>query len=406
MLPIPFTQPNHSRLVRRSGAAAKAGEALRVEVVTDPHEFVVLRTRWNALLRESRSDCIFLTWEWLSAWWTHLSGDRSLHILLAWDGDELVGIAPLVRSRGTLPWLSRLEFLGTGFAGSDYLDLIVQPDLERDVAQAFAASLRQSSDTLHLDHLPPDSIAASSLVDPLAAGAWTAMQTMVGTCPYIPLAGHTWDSYLGSIGSAHRANLRRRLRGIDRQFAVQFTRVRNDEERREGLETLISLHNRRWDTRGGSTAFPTTECRAFHYDVTRMALARGWLRLYELRLDDEIVAATYCFIYGGRCYFYQGAFDDRYQQQSVGMVAMGLTIKAALDESAREFDMLFGVESYKWLWARHARSLHRIDLFPSDLAGRVHHSTVRATRSARTLVRRIFPRRSCTSNIPPAGAVC
>ena len=118
------------------------------------------------------------------------------------------------------------------------------------------------------------------------------------------------------------------------------------------------------------------------------------------------MAATYCFTYGGRCYFYQGAFDDRYQQQSVGMVAMGLTIKAAVEEGAREFDMLFGVESYKWLWARHVRSLHRIDLFPSDLAGRVHHGTVRATRSARTLVRRIFPRRSCTSNIPPAGAVC
>jgi CelD/BcsL family acetyltransferase involved in cellulose biosynthesis len=102
------------RLVRRSGAAAKADEALRVEVVTDPHEFVALRTRWNALLRESRSDCIFLTWEWLSAWWTHLSGDRLLHILLAWDGDDLVGIAPLVRSRGALPWLSRLEFPAPG----------------------------------------------------------------------------------------------------------------------------------------------------------------------------------------------------------------------------------------------------------------------------------------------------
>ena len=53
-----------------------------------------------------------------------------------------------------------------------------------------------------------------------------------------------------------------------------------------------------------------------------MTLQRGWLRLYELRLNDEVAAATYCFSYDGRCYFYQGAFDDRYQQHSVGMVAM------------------------------------------------------------------------------------
>ena len=121
---------------------------------------------------------------------------------------------------------------GTGFAGSDYLDLIVRPEFELEVGKAFVASLRQSSDTLHLDHLPADSIAASSVVDPLAAGAWTAMQTVAGTCPYIPLAGQTWDSYLGSIGSAHRANLRRRLRALDRQFAVRFAPVRTDEERR------------------------------------------------------------------------------------------------------------------------------------------------------------------------------
>ena len=395
MLPIPFTRPDRSRAA-----------SLRVGCVTQVEDFEALRAPWNALLRESRSDGFFLTWEWLHAWWTHLRGDLTLHLVLAWDGDELVGAAPLARTRATVPWLSRLEFLGTGFAGSDYLDVIVKRDREAEVTQAIAGALLGPSHALHLDHLPPDSVAGSSLVDRLAAKAWTSMQTTVGTCPYIPLAGHSWDSYLASIGSAHRANFRRRLRNLDRDFDVRFARVSNDEERREGLETLMSLHNRRWDTRGGSTAFPSPACRAFHYDVTHRALDRGWLRLYELRLNDVVAAATYCFSYNGCFYFYQGAFDHRYQQHSVGMVAMGLTIRAAIEEGAREFDMLFGVESYKWLWARHARSLHRLDLFPSDLAGRVHHGTVRAERTMRAVARRILPRRSCTSNVPPAGAVC
>src|SRR5574342_1206990 len=115
MVPIPFTRPERS-----------TGQALRVEVVADARDFAALRTRWNALLRDSRSDSIFLIWEWLHAWWTHLRGDRALHILLVWEGGELVGVAPLARSRRTPPWLSRLEFLGTGFAGSDYLDLIAR----------------------------------------------------------------------------------------------------------------------------------------------------------------------------------------------------------------------------------------------------------------------------------------
>ena len=396
MLPIPSTRPD------RSAAAAP----LRVELVTRADDFAALRAPWAALLRDSRSDCFFLTWEWLHAWWTHLSDSFSLNLILVWDGDDLVGIAPLARPRTPLPWLSRLEFLGTGFAGSDYLDVIVQRDREREIARTISNALVTSNLALHLDHLPPESVVASMLVDGVAAGAWTSMHAEVGTCPYIPLAGHSWDSYLASLGSAHRANLRRRLRGLEREFDVRFARVTTEDERRDALATLVGLHNRRWDERGGSTAFATPACRAFHADVTRRALDRGWLRLYELRLNDAVAAATYCFSYNGRVSFYQGAFDDRYQQHSVGMVAMGLTIRAAIDEGAHEFDMLYGVESYKWLWARQARELHRLDLFPSGLAGRIHHGTVRAERAARSLVRRIIPRRSCASNTHPAGGVC
>ena len=394
MLPIQSTRPD------------PRSAHLRVDRVVDTQAFDALRGPWNDLIRDSRADSVFLTWEWLNAWWTLLGGDRDLQVIVVWDGDELVGLAPLARTRRMLPWLSRLEFLGTGGAGSDYLDVVVRHGYEDASAQAIADALVSSKQALHFDHLPSDSVVASALVHRIAARSWTSLQNAAGTCPYILLAGHSWDSYLASIGAAHRANFRRRLRALDRQGAVRFARVSNEAERREVLQTLMSLHNRRWDIRGGSTAFPTPACRAFHYGVTRRMLERGWLRLYALRLNDVITAATYCFSYNGRFYFYQGAFDDRFQQHSVGMVAMGLTIRAAIEEGAREFDMLYGVESYKWLWARHARSLHRIELFPPDTVGRLHHRIVRAERTVRTLARRMFPRKPCHSNLPPAGVAC
>jgi hypothetical protein len=43
---------------------------------------------------------------------------------------------------------------------------------------------------------------------------------------------------------------------------------------------------------------------------------------------------------------------------------MGLTIRAAIDEGAAEFDMLWGVEPYKFLWARDRRELRNIQSFP------------------------------------------
>ena len=86
---------------------------------------------------------------------------------------------------------------------------------------------------------------------------------------------------------------------------------------------------------------------------------------------------------------------------------MGLTIKAAIEEGAREFDMLCGVESYKWLWARRralARTHRSVSVRTSRAACITAPSAPRA--AARTLARRIFPRRSCDFERPPAGAVC
>ena len=73
---------------------------------------------------------------------------------------------------------------------------------------------------------------------------------------------------------------------------------------------------------------------------------------------------------------HQHGFDDRYRTYSLGLVLMGLTIRAAIDEGTREFDMLWGVEPYKFLWTRDVCALQRIELFPSDLGGALQRRAV------------------------------
>jgi CelD/BcsL family acetyltransferase involved in cellulose biosynthesis len=364
-----------------------------------------LRPEWNDLLAKSAANRPFLTWEWLHTWWAYLRGSRSLRILTVRDGRDLIAIAPFALGSARLPWLSHLEFLGTGYAGSDYLDLIVRRDREAAGVAALGGWIAAQKLSLHLDHLPTHSLAAQ-LVRRATANGWTAIANASGICPFVPVAGHSWDSYLATVGSAHRANFRRRFRALSREFTVTFTRAQTEADRQAQLSTLISLHNTRWNKRGGSTAFPDQGCQAFHDEATRLALQGGWLRLFELRLNDTPVAATYCFAYDGRYYFYQGAFDERYRQYSVGLVAMGLTIRAAIEEGATDYDLLYGDESYKWLWARETRTLERVELFPPHIGGRLHQRTVEAERRMRALARRIFPRKQCDSNIRPAGAVC
>jgi CelD/BcsL family acetyltransferase involved in cellulose biosynthesis len=382
----------------------RADRDLAVDLVNHVDRFADLRREWIDLVRHSSANNPFLSWEWLHAWWVHLGGTSRLQILTARDDDgELLGIAPLCASRGRWPWLSQLEFLATGWAGSDYLDLIVRRGCEDQCAAAFAAWLRTRAQTLRLDHLRPAGVAAR-LAAELTPHGWTRESARSGVCPYVRLQGHSWDSYVETLRPSQRTRCRRHLNTLRQKFEVSFARVDSEAERQEVLSALMDFHDQRWTSRGGSTAFQTPGLRAFHHDVTSRALDAGWLRLFSLRLNETVAAVTYCFHVAGKFYLYQHGFNPRFWQYSVGAVVLGRTIRSAIEEGASEFDMLYGEEPYKALWASETRQLDRLELFPPHLGGRLHRRTVDAERSVRMLARRIFPRKPCDSNVPPAGA--
>lgn len=352
-------------------------------VIDSAWAFTALRPEWNSLLRASAAASPFLTWEWLHTWWQHLSGSSQLRMLAIRAGTELVAVAPFRMTTGAAH-LPCLEMLGTGVAGSDYLDVIIRRGWESEALSAIEQFVQSQNTTLRLTHLGP-SAAAERLAGRLAERGWTPATTPGGTCPFIPLAGHTWDSYLATCGASHRANVRRRLRALEQKFDVRFERVTTEDARREGLSTLMQYHGRRFEARG--TAFNGEASRAFHDELTRRALDCGWLRMYVLRLDGTPAAVMYGFLYDQTFSFYQHGFDDQYQQQSIGLVLMALSIRAAIDEAAIEFDMLWGVEPYKFLWARDRRELRNIHLFPASLAGRLHRHLLHTRRRTAAFIR-------------------
>lgn len=361
---------------------------MTVECIQDDRGFAALRPHWRSLLRASDSDNPFLTWEWLHTWWRHFGATGALRLLVVRDGGTPVAIAPFHLVRAPLYWFSRLELLGTGDAGSDYLDIITRRGAESAALAAIAEFLDTQNIAVRMPHLRPASLAAR-LSRGLAEGGWAASLADDGQCPVIRLAGHTFESFLATLGASHRANVRRRLRALER-LGARFTPVTAHDERRGLLEALAAFHADRYATRGGSTAFRTPAVRAFHEDATRLALERGWLRMYALRIGDTLAAVMYGFSYGGRFYFYQHGHEAAHAAHSAGLALMALTIRAAIEEGASEFDMLWGTEPYKALWARESRVLQRADLFPLRLGGAVHRHVVEARRGVSHLARRVL----------------
>jgi len=367
---------------------------LTIERIEDADRFARMGEEWNALLGDSDSDCFFLTWEWLYTWWRHLAGRRRLFILAVRHGEELVAIAPLALAPpelGRLLPFRSVQLLGTGTVGSDYLDVIVRRGWQDEAVPMLAEHLRSARALLELRQLRPGA-QAWRLAQCLEPQGWTVREARIDVCPFISLVGHTWDSYLAGLGSAHRYNLQRRLRNLQRDFTVRFERVQSEDELAAALERLIGLHRSRWRERGQSEAFASPGLVSFHEELSRLTLARGWLRLFELRLDGRSAAALYGFRYGDIFLFYQSGLDPDFTKQSVGLVTMGLAIKGAIEEGATEYDLLHGAEPYKFLWARDARELRGLEIYPPLWRGFLCRRGLTLGRAARRTARRVLPR--------------
>src|SRR5438093_6275535 len=237
-----------------------------IETIEDAAGFEKLRDEWDDLLEASASDCFFLTWEWLYPWWKHLSGDRSLRIVTLRSGGELVAIAPLAsrpRRLARLAPFRSLEFIGADRVCSDYLDVIIRRGREPEALDALAEYLSRDMPMIELANVRRTSLAAE-LATALERHGWSPSEEIIAVCPFMILTGHSWPSYLATLGPEHRYNFRRRLRNVTKLANVQFEEARSPAQAQAMLQDLVAMHNMRWRDRGGSDAFDSPDLIAFH----------------------------------------------------------------------------------------------------------------------------------------------
>src|SRR5687767_3376213 len=199
-------------------AIAHGIRASTVESITSRDGFEQLGDEWRQLQRHSTSRSLFLTWEWLFTWWKHLSAARRLMILVVRRHGRITAIAPFAVRPASVSHLlpfPAVELLGTGSVGSDYLDLIVAQGSEAEAIQEIARHLEALRLPLELPHVLLHGSSMRRLVDLLSPRGWRVSTSHENVCPYITLTGLDWPSYVASLGGAHRANLRRRIRGLE-----------------------------------------------------------------------------------------------------------------------------------------------------------------------------------------------
>jgi len=320
---------------------------------------------WDELLADSASRTIFLTWEWLTAWWNVYGSSRELFLLgcLASDG-SLVGVAPLYRMRcRAWPglWLRVLRLVGDGTYDSDNLDLVIRRGNEGSVVEAFLDWLlchRAEWDVLELNAIPSESRVFPLLVEKHSQHRWPCQRRETPHA-VLPLPSD-WQSYLASLSANMRSSISRRMQRLERTHAMRLRRCDKAQDLPEFLDLLFPMHTARWQARGQEGAFSGTRRKKFYSEVTEKCLAQGWLAFWLLELDGRAAALELGFQYSNAYYFLQGGFDTGLSSLGVGIVLKAKILQALVQEGVRCYDFLGGGEDYKLRWGAELRSYHNL----------------------------------------------
>ncbi len=335
-----------------SGPANEA--PVRVDLITTTSEFEALRPGWDALVELAPRASIFMTWEWQYLWWKHYGHDRSLRVLVAFEGDRMVGILPMyLRTTRLLRWIP-LRVLQPVGSGGDTSPDYLEPLLEGGVGKFASASLIgcvfervRGWDQLMLSDLNPDSEFKPTLENVCRKrGLWyrTGVSARIR---YIALPG-SWDEFIGSLSRDRRQAMRYCRRRFEAMPGARFRIVSESGPALDAaIDRLIEWHKMRWTDRGVGHAFSSAQYCGFHRELMHELQGKGQLRLICLEVESLAIAMLYCFRFRDSWFYFQAGFDPAHGKLSPGLVLLGYAIERAISEGCHEFDMLRGEHEYK-----------------------------------------------------------
>jgi CelD/BcsL family acetyltransferase involved in cellulose biosynthesis len=332
--------------------------------------------RWNELLARSRSNSIFLTWEWIEPWWQTFGAELELAVLVGEEHGQLVGIAPLMIAPHPSPggrYIRTLMFLGQGGDTlAEHLDLILEPGREPELAEAFVdhlcGPLRRRWDALLLERIIEDSPNRTLVIERFRERGVVVVARNELPAPYLRLP-ESMDSLLAAKSSNFRYQYQRSRKRLLAMGAARFMMAGQDLPVEEAMAILADLNRERWQDAGAS--FRTDRYRRFHSALAQRFHERDWLWLSILTLDGQPIAARYDFVYGGKAWCMQGGWKPSLQNLNLGLIMTGEVIAWAIGRGLREYDFLGGEDHYKSRWADAERTLVDLEAFnTATLRGR------------------------------------
>ena len=332
---------------------------IEVNKLTSNEAFNALREEWNQFLFQGLLEDIFLTWEWLFAWWKAFGDANELWLLTVRENGRLIGIAPLMLKTHRKLFLQLRVLLSIGTPQCDVSGFIAtNKEIVTEAICSYLEEHKEEWDILEMKAMPKSVYEAKELPEFFLKDNGYRTIQKVDEHYYLPV-NDSWENYFNNLSKNLRRNLKRRLRRAEEQGNVIHKRYTGKNLNWEHFKMIFEINEK------GS--FPylyrSKKSKTFHEYLYDLLNENGWLQIETLYIDDQPVAFQYGYIFMNKYQDWRGGYDANYETLGVGKILMMFSIQNWFKEQVREVDFLRGTHAYKADWQPLSRDFIDLRIF-------------------------------------------
>lgn len=312
----------------------------------------------------------FLQPYWFSAFAETFASNRSVRLVLAREGERVIGALPLVRRKTFFGGLPARTLHSLSNVHSCRFDLSCASVHRENAAHAIWDVLRadHSWDVIEAQHVPVggafESLMKLAAYDGYLIGKWPTLLS-----PYMTIPLGEADIFAGCperFAGFRRTHLKS-LKKLEKQGQVTCVAVSQFDA--DFFDTFVTMEGAGWKGRAGGAISCDPTVEAFYRTMVRRASDAGHLLCHSLNLDGRPIAMDIGLMMNGRYYSPKIAYDEAFSKYAPGQLLIRHTIKHVAELGGERYDFVGPRSHHKAFWTDSVREHANYYIFRASWSG-------------------------------------
>jgi len=314
-------------------------------IIKSTLDLASIKDAWDRIYSESDTENPFSCWEWNNLWINTFFMNGDINIIVIYDANEIICIAPFLIKHKTISFLADNLF-------ADYSDIITsRPDIE--VLQIVIREMLQIKGWSKLSLMTiPEFSQCLAHFEPIFKNEGVTVATKcVHLNPFVDTTTN-FEEYIAARSNGVRKELRRSKNKLDKTYSEwDFFEAESTNDKIEVLNALIDLHLRRQPGKVGTSIFENYAHVEFYRNLVKNKELPWTLHLAGIRVDGKFVTASISIIKNDVFYYWMTAFDASVGGGSIGNLHVKFLTQKCFSQEFKRLDFMGGTEGYKMRWA-------------------------------------------------------